>query len=223
MAKTKSRGNGEGTVFFDQSRDRWIYTLPPNPTTGKRSKKSFKTQKEANQYKRETLSKLDKGQYIDPSLLTVSMWCSEWLETYCKTTMKPSTYDVNAQEMNHHIIPALGKHRLQQLKTHHVQAFCNGLSQKLAPKPLTVLCGCSRSASSKPSPINSSIQTLPKGSKSRNSMRKKWISSPKKRSTCSLKPCHQPLVGVLFGSYWGRVCVWANSAPCVGAIFQRIA
>jgi integrase len=67
-----------------------------------------------------------RGDYIEPSSLTVEMWLTDWLKQYVLTTVKQSTYASYANYVNTHIVPEIGKIKLHSLSPEHLQHFFNG-------------------------------------------------------------------------------------------------
>ena len=65
---------------------------------------------------------LDNETYIDPSKLTVGQWLEQWLADYAKHRVSAKTFERYAEIVRHHLIPALGVHRLRKLQGIHIQA-----------------------------------------------------------------------------------------------------
>lgn len=87
-----------------------IIERPPDPLTGKRRPKwhsGFKTKKEAERARIDLLSKLDRGEYVDPSKQTLADYLVEWL-TAIEHTVRPSTFDSYRRNMHNHVIAHIG-------------------------------------------------------------------------------------------------------------------
>jgi integrase len=54
---------------------------------------------------------------------TVAQFLEDWLENSQKLSVRPRTYERYSQIVRLHIIPVLGRHKLQTLSAQHVQAF----------------------------------------------------------------------------------------------------
>jgi hypothetical protein len=67
--------------------------LDPDPHTGRRRQKwhsGYATRREAERARVDLLSKLDRGEYIEPTHQTVTDFLSEWLRAI-EPTVRPST------------------------------------------------------------------------------------------------------------------------------------
>ena len=87
--------------------------------------------------------KKQSGTYIAPSQYLLSDWMTQWLQTYAKNAIKPSTYISYEGYIYNHINPSLGSYPIQQITTPIVQEFYNQKFQSgskkgggLSPKTL---------------------------------------------------------------------------------------
>ena len=105
-------------------------TIGADPGTGKPIRKSIygKTQREVRQRMTEIQRTIDNGTYQSPDKTTVSEWLDEWLETFCKSKVKPLTYSSYEVAIRRHIKPAIGALKLQAVKGIHVQKLYNGMT-----------------------------------------------------------------------------------------------
>lgn len=74
MAKTKSRGNGEGTIYYSKSTNRWVgqYTVGISPDRKQKRKSVYgKTRKEVKQKLDDIISDLRYNKLTDKSTVTV--------------------------------------------------------------------------------------------------------------------------------------------------------
>ena len=76
----KKAPNGEGSVYYENNTDRYVFSYTDQD--GQRRRKRFKTRKEADKAKRETLTSMDRGEYVEPSALTLAKWLDTWLQEY---------------------------------------------------------------------------------------------------------------------------------------------
>ncbi len=136
MEKRK-RGHGEGSIR-KRSDGTWEARISVgyNPDgTLKRRSLYGKTQSEVREKMRAALNDVSDGEYIEPSKMTVSIWLDTWLTDYKKLTIKPTTYVNYYSRINHHIKPAIGKHKLQDVRNDMLQRMFNSFSKKeLAPE-----------------------------------------------------------------------------------------
>jgi integrase len=82
----------------------------------------FATKREAKAALNETINRINKGNHVEPSKLTVSAYLDEWLAG-ASVALRPSTLDSYRRNVGWHIDPALGHHRLQALTPGHLNAF----------------------------------------------------------------------------------------------------
>ena len=124
----KRRANGEGNLR-KRSDGRWEgrYTAGYDPDTGKRIIKNVlgKTQAEV----REKLKlAVEDSQKVDASKdrnLTVGQWAGLWFENYAKPSIRESTAEYYRNYIEKHIIPRIGKIKLNKLTTLDIQKFYN--------------------------------------------------------------------------------------------------
>lgn len=130
MPRKKTTRNAQGGGTIRQRKDgTWEgrYTLGRDPGTGKQVQKSVygKTQKEVRQRLQQITTAIDEGVYVAPSKLSVEQWLNMWLEDYC-VDVKPRTLDKYRSTVKVRLVPHLGKIKLSDLTTHHIQHVYNG-------------------------------------------------------------------------------------------------
>jgi len=121
----RRRGSGSWELKFD---------LGPDPVTGKRLTRyhSFKgTKREAEAELVRLKAGANRGEYIDPSKLTLAEFLDRW-EAWAATQVSAKTLERYAELTAHHVRPHLGASRIQRLKTVNF-AELYGKLQK--PKP----------------------------------------------------------------------------------------
>ncbi|MFC1847669.1 tyrosine-type recombinase/integrase, partial [Chloroflexota bacterium] len=92
--------------------------------TGKRRQKWVTFQgshTEASKRLTELLHQLDTGSYIQPGKITVAEYLERWLTEYVKPNLSPKGYERYESISRVHLIPALGKIVLPQLKSEQLQ------------------------------------------------------------------------------------------------------
>lgn len=134
--------NAQGAGTIRQRKDgRWEarYTIGRDGGTGKQIQKSLygKTQKEVSKKLRQVTLKVEEGEYIEPSKLTVGKWLSVWLNEYIGN-VKPLTAASYRSQYENHIKPALGAVKLTALNTDTIQKFYNNLQRKKGLSPKTI-------------------------------------------------------------------------------------
>lgn len=104
-------------------------------------RRSFYGQKQSDVLKemRAAQKSADDGSYFNPTTLTVGQWLNTWLKEYV-TNVKHSTYRNYSDLIKLHISPALGKIKLKDLDTTHIQHFYNNLSREKQLSPSHVRC-----------------------------------------------------------------------------------
>ncbi|GCF11814.1 tyrosine-type recombinase/integrase [Dictyobacter arantiisoli] len=116
------RANGEGTVY--QRKDgRWVATITIEQ--GKRKYLYFKTQKEAIKAARETNNLKDQGLLLTGEDQTIELFLRTWLEDTAQPRLRERTYIRYRGLIENHIIPAIGKVKLQKLMPQHLQRLYN--------------------------------------------------------------------------------------------------
>lgn len=73
------------------------------------------------------LSELNTGSYIEPSKLTMTEYLRDWMNSYVRPNLSPTTADSYNINVEKHLIPYVGHILLQQLKPLHVQKLYSDL------------------------------------------------------------------------------------------------
>lgn len=99
--------------------DRWYVKieLDVDPATGRRRQKwhsGYKNKREAERARVDLLSKLDRGEYVEPSHRTLGDFLSDWLVAI-EHTVRPSTFDSYSRNMRLHVIEHIGTVRLTKV------------------------------------------------------------------------------------------------------------
>ena len=126
--KSHKNGSGEGNIRKRRP-GLWEarYTSGRDSQTGKQIQKSVygKTREEVSKKLTEIKSCIDKGDYTEPSKLTIGEWVSRWLESYARMSLKASTFENYSILARVHIIPEIGKIPISQIRTADLQDFYN--------------------------------------------------------------------------------------------------
>lgn len=123
MAK---KGNNEGSIYKDkQGRWRGVVSLP---TADNKVKKKYfygKTRKEVSEKVNTVLNELKTNTYIEPCTTPLYTWLCTWLETYCKNSLRPTTYINYETYVHKHIKDTIGGFKLCELSPIIIQQFYN--------------------------------------------------------------------------------------------------
>jgi len=123
--KQLRRSNGEGTVFQRSSDERWVarVTYVDERTGAQRCKEHSASTKDAALEKLGQLREEVRGSGLPEGRApTVGEWLTHWLETNAKSRVSENTYDAYQSMATHHLIPLLGKRKLDtSLRAHHVE------------------------------------------------------------------------------------------------------
>lgn len=131
--RTKRRDNGSGSVFQRSSDGRWIgYVSLPNAPDGKRRRKvvSAQTKGEVLAKLRTLRRDLDRAGDLPTSSPTLAQWLTYWLDNISAPRVRPSTQTNRANDVRLHIVPAIGKIRLDKLTPDHVRAMHRAIIDK---------------------------------------------------------------------------------------------
>lgn len=121
---SKNRSDGEGSVYYDQSRDRWVGVVVTGWRDGKpiRKKVSAKSQTAAKAKLRELRDKIQTGRLPSGRVPTVREWLTHWLEEIVPEKGRPSTVKTYRTYVTCYLIPLFGDIRLDKLTESTVQA-----------------------------------------------------------------------------------------------------
>lgn len=113
-------------------------TVGHDAGTGRQIQRSFtgKTQREVLEKLQAAAVAIGKGTYTPPSRLTVAQWLDIWTADYLGGR-KPSTVTEYKRIIARRISPAIGAVKLDELHTHTVQSFINGLGLGAASTRVT--------------------------------------------------------------------------------------
>ena len=91
--------------------------LDPDPATGRRRQKwhsGYRTRREAERARVDLLSKLDRGEYVEPTHQTVADYLADWLRAI-EPTVRPSTFDSYSRNVRNHVVAHIGNVRLTKV------------------------------------------------------------------------------------------------------------
>ena len=87
---------------------------------GKRRTVSAKTKTECREKLRKAMSDADKGIIFDAKGQTVGAFLERWLEDVVRPNKTPRTYSTHKQQVRSHVVPAIGRVKLEALRKTHV-------------------------------------------------------------------------------------------------------
>ena len=140
----------KGTVIFSKSRQLWLgryredtirqdgTVIRTRPQVVLGTKKELPTQRLAVRKLDEILSRINDCSYQPTRIATVSEFAARWREEVL-AKRKPSTIGSANSHLNSHIIPQLGKLRLDQIGAENQQIFVNQLTGASRKTVLNVL------------------------------------------------------------------------------------
>lgn len=141
---SKSRSDGEGSVYYDKHRDKWVGSYVTGWRDGKpiRKKVSANSRAAAAAKLRVLRESVDSGNLPTGRTLTVGEWLTYWLENIVAEKNRPNTVRTYTTYVNRYLIPILGHHRLDRLSVEHVEAawrrlVTEGMPGKRDAKPLS--------------------------------------------------------------------------------------
>ncbi|MDD5312192.1 MAG: N-terminal phage integrase SAM-like domain-containing protein, partial [Dehalococcoidia bacterium] len=100
-----------------------VLSLGNDPETGKLRQQWITVKgnkRDAEKRLAELLHQIDTGNYIKPDKATVKEYLERWLNDY-RPNLSPRGFERYAGIVKQHLIPALGKIALHQLKPEHLQ------------------------------------------------------------------------------------------------------
>ena len=139
------RDYGSGSIE-ERARGRWRVTveLPRDASAGRRRRRRFSvegTKRDAQRALREALGERDHGG-VDPSQITVGEWLALWLERRTvDQAISPRVAENYHTMVRLHLAPAIGRLRLQDLRSDHILNLKNHLSRSLAPATIRKILG----------------------------------------------------------------------------------
>ncbi len=129
ITSARRRGHNEGSVY--QLKDgtwRGAVTFL-DAADGRRRRKyvSGRTRTEASRKVAQLRADHERGVALATGIPTVAMFLTSWLEDVVKPGGRPRTFETYEGVCRRHLIPTLGRHRLDKLTAQHIQAM---LTQK---------------------------------------------------------------------------------------------
>jgi integrase len=109
-----------------------VVELPPTPAGDRRRKTVSSSRYDVAVKKLRELRRqvADNGGDIPTSGMTVAAWLTYWVEHIAAPRLRPKTLDSYRDDVRLHIIPAVGRHRLDNLTPAHVRSMAGEITGK---------------------------------------------------------------------------------------------
>jgi site-specific recombinase XerC len=78
---------------------------------------------------RTAITDASRGMMPPPANLTVEGWLTQWLEGI-RGEVSRATYDAYRRDVNHHIIPALGRRKIKELSATDIRRLYRKMAEK---------------------------------------------------------------------------------------------
>src|SRR6266571_369181 len=110
----------------------WSYVIRvPDPATGVTKPRwvgGFATEQDAKAARDEARVRARRGEYVNRSTSTVAGYLAEWVEAHA-STVKPKTLAGYRHDIDHYIVPRIGRMRLQALRPAVISKLYRDLSE----------------------------------------------------------------------------------------------
>lgn len=132
---SKNRSDGEGSIHYDKSRDRWVGVFVVGWRDEKpiRRKVSATSRAGAATKLRKLREDIEGGTLSTSKPVTVEKWLTYWLEEIVAHRNTPNTQRTYRTYVTRYIIPLLGHHRLDRLTPEHVSQAWRTLMNEGCP------------------------------------------------------------------------------------------
>ena len=122
--KTKSVGNGEGSLYYDKQIERWIYQYYYNGNRNKIKQRKDESKKDFSKRVTDIKSKINTGSYIENKSITIYELGLEIIENKLKRNkIGECTYRRSIQTLNHIKNSSLKDIKIQKVTSAQLQDF----------------------------------------------------------------------------------------------------
>jgi integrase len=129
---TRQRGNGEGSIYQRAGRGGWYAAVTD---AGRRKILRGVTRQEVARQLDTALDARNRGQLVTAPSQTLEAYLNTWLEQVVRQSVRPRTYISYEGVVRLHIVPTLGRTRLDRLAPSQVQQLLNiKLAAGLSPR-----------------------------------------------------------------------------------------
>lgn len=125
------RGKGEGSIFKESSSGLWTGVIELPPLNGERRRKKIRRKSKAELLRAmsQVRSELIRLGDLPTSSQTVEQWFNYWLKQVAKE-IRPNTFDGYRRTVENHVIPSIGKVKLDKLTATHIRRVHDGILDK---------------------------------------------------------------------------------------------
>jgi len=125
------RSNGEGTLYFNEKRQRWEAQSSYKDEYGKSKRKLFvgQSQKEVNKKRQDWQKEVDNGLLPSSAKTLLETWINRWLQDFVKPSVKTKTYEKYNSSMKY-VLFKFSKTPISKITTTEMQKFFNELLVK---------------------------------------------------------------------------------------------
>src|SRR6266487_6501570 len=133
------RGNGEGSVYQRKSDGKWVTSITLD--NGRRKVLYSNTQQEAIKKLKKASQEQEQGTLTVGPQHTLAQYLDYWLSVY-KQRIRPRSYERYEQIIRLHLVPMLGKIKLDKLSPQHIQQlYSKKLEEGLSTNTVLVIHG----------------------------------------------------------------------------------
>jgi len=135
------KANGEGSIYLIKTgKNKGLYGASITLENGKRRYFYGKKRQDVYEKMQAALREKQQGTLVDASQQTVEQYLKHWLEHSAKDRIRPRTYERYEQYVRLHIIPALGRVKLQILSPQQIQGWkSKKLKEGLSPTTVNAM------------------------------------------------------------------------------------
>ena len=144
--------NGNGTIYYDKQKKRWVARIQWSDKRGEKHRKSFSDAKKSavrnklDEFRKQLL--LASGN-ISEDEVSFEEYSKYWLENVVKNKLKPTSYNRKKLTLEKQVYPYIGNIPLSQLTHYDIQNMINtltkeGLSYSTIKKAYEAVNGCIR-------------------------------------------------------------------------------
>jgi integrase len=117
--RAPKRSNGEGSIYYQKSRDRWAASV--SLENGRRKVLYARSRHEVAQKLQAALNARDQGALVVDPKQTLGRFLERWLQDSVKPTVRVRTYQTYEVKIRLRIVPELGRVSLGSLRPQHLQ------------------------------------------------------------------------------------------------------
>jgi len=141
---TRQRGNGEGSIYQREGRSGWFAAVTH---AGRRRELYGATRQDVARQLDVALVARERGQLVTAPGQTVEAFLTSWLADIAGPKVRPRTAQMYEYVIRLHIVPVIGKVKLDRLTQGHVSALLQtATSAGLSPRTVQIVHGVLRNA-----------------------------------------------------------------------------